>query len=163
MKNSLEALTEEATRNWSEKDWLEWYDKNKDEPVYADFTIREAKESDLKAIKNLVEITHFECEPETATRGVVAVKDNKIIGYQEIETFHNHDTDFLRVMVIHPDYRRQGIGEALISYIIADSGRYQCNIHADNEASLRLFEKLGFTLGDTANGLVQAFYRFNGY
>ncbi len=163
MKTGLEALTKEATKDWSEKDWTEWYAKNKEEPSYADFTIREAKESDLKAIKNLVEITHFECEPETATRGIVAVKGNKIIGYQEIEAFHTLDTEFLRVMVIHPSYRRQGIGEAIISYIIADGGRYQCNIHSDNEASLHLFEKLGFTLGDTVNGLVQAYFGFNNY
>ena len=163
MKLSLEALTSEVTRNWSEQDWQDWYEDNKEEPAYADFTIREAKESDARQIRSLVELTHFECEPETATRSIVAVRGSKVIGYQEIEKFHTHDTEFLRVMVIHPSYRRQGLGEAIISYIIADGGRYQCNIHSDNEASLRLFEKLGFTLGDTANGLVQAYFGFNSY
>ncbi|MFH0752400.1 MAG: GNAT family N-acetyltransferase [archaeon] len=156
----LEDLTKESIKDWSEQDWENWYETNKEEPSYSDFTIREAKESDLKEIRSLVETTHFECEPETATKGIVAVKGKKIIGYQEIETFHNHDTEFLRVMVIHPEYRGQGIGEAIVSYIISEGGRYQCNIHQDNEASLNLFEKLGFTLGDTVNGLVQVYYGF---
>lgn len=162
-KIPLEQLTEKISGQWSKEEWLDWYKSNQEKETYADFVIREAKKSEITKIKRLVATTHFECEPETATRRVVAKKDGKIIGYQEIESFHIQDVDFLRVMVIHPKYRSQGIGEAIISYIISDGRRYQCNIHSDNTASLGLFRKLGFELGDTVNGLVQAFYGFNGY
>ena len=156
----LEQLTEEISGQWSNEDWQSWYTANKEEEHYADYKIREAKKSEIPKIKRLVAKTHFECEPETATRMVVAEKDGKLIGYQEIERYYTHDTDYLRVLVVHPKYRKQGIGEAIVSHIITDGGRYQCSIHYDNDASLNLFKKLGFTLGDTINGLVQVHYGF---
>ena len=91
---------------------------------------------------------------------IVAELGGKIVGYQEIERFYTHDVDFLRVIVIDPKCRGQRIGEAMVSYIVSEGGKYQCNIHSDNEASLGLFRKLGFTEGDCVNGLVQVFYGF---
>ncbi len=162
MKNPLENLTKETTGRWTSEDWLRWYENNKEEPIYADFRIRDTRKTDLPAIKSLVARTNLECEPETATRGIVAVKDRRIVGYQEIERFYTHDVDFLRVLVVHQRYRRQGIGGSIISHAISDGGRYQCNIHSDNVASLNLFRKLGFREGNSVNGLVQLSYGFSG-
>jgi len=162
MKKPLEKLTKELTGKWTGEDWLRWYETNKEEPTYADFRIRATKKSDLSAVRSLVSRTNLECEPETATRGIVAIKDKRIVGYGEIERFYTHDVDFIRVVVVHPRYHRQGIGEAILSHTISDGGLYQGNIDSDNIASLSLFRKLGFQEGNSVNGLVQVSYGFNG-
>lgn len=161
MKKPLEQLTKATTDKWTSEDWLRWYETNKEEPTYADFRIRETKKSDLPAVKSLVAKTNLECEPETSTRGVVAIKDKRIVGYEEIERFYTHDVDFIRVIVVHPKYHRQGIGEAIVGHTIGNGGLYQGNIDSDNIASLNLFRKLGFKEGNSVNGLVQVSYGFN--
>lgn len=163
VKIPVEELTSEISSKWSNEDWLKWYDSNRDRDEYSELIVRDAKKPDVPAIRKLVASTRFECDPKTATSRLVAVTDKKVVGYQEIEKFSLQNASFIRLVVVHPDYRRKGVGESMVGYLIGDGGRYQCKIHYDNEASLKLFEKLGFVLGDCENGLVSAFYGFNEY
>jgi ribosomal protein S18 acetylase RimI-like enzyme len=56
-------------------------------------------------------------------------------------------------LVVHPDYRRKGIGYSLgvaTKKALRNAGaeRISCYIHPDNKASVKLFEKLGFKVID---------------
>ncbi|HEX7056561.1 MAG TPA: GNAT family N-acetyltransferase [Bacilli bacterium] len=45
--------------------------------------------------------------------------------------------------VVHPAYRRRGIGKRLLSLHLSRLGRYRCAVAADNQPSLRLCQSCG--------------------
>ena len=59
------------------------------------------------------------------------------------------ESDMMNIAV-HPDYRRQGIAEALVLALVSrlkSEGNYQLTleVRASNTPAQRLYEKLGFT------------------
>ncbi len=79
---------------------------------------------------------------------LVALEGETVAGYIGSQTVMG-ETDMMNVAV-HPDFRRQGIGEALVMALVehlkaAGSHSLTLEVRASNEPARMLYEKLGFT------------------
>lgn len=89
---------------------------------------------------------------------LVAVEGEVVAGYIGSQTVEG-ETDMMNVAV-HPDHRRQGIGEKLILALLVvlreeDSHSLTLEVRASNEPAKKLYEKLGFS----QVGLRKNYYR----
>ena len=89
---------------------------------------------------------------------LVALEDDRVAGYVGSQTVMGW-TDMMNVAV-HPDFRRQGIGEALVEQLVADLKKMdsQCltlEVRESNLPAVSLYEKLGFV----QVGLRKNYYR----
>lgn len=78
---------------------------------------------------------------------LVAVDGDTVTGYVGSQTVMD-ETDMMNVAV-HPDYRRQGIGERLIMALtdaLKDRGSrcLMLEVRASNDPAKKLYEKMGF-------------------
>ena len=78
---------------------------------------------------------------------LVALNDDRVAGYVGSQTVVG-ETDMMNVAV-HPDFRRQGIAEALVLALVAELQKIGSNcltleVRASNEPARQLYEKLGF-------------------
>ena len=78
---------------------------------------------------------------------LVAVDGMRLVGYVGSQSVLG-ETDMMNIAV-HPDYRRQGIAEALIECLIAalmDKGNHSLmlEVRVSNAPARKLYEKLGF-------------------
>lgn len=78
---------------------------------------------------------------------MVAIDDEKVIGYVGSQTVLG-ETDMMNIAV-HPDYRKQGIGTALIVELIGElelrgSHSLMLEVRASNTPAISVYEKLGF-------------------
>ena len=78
---------------------------------------------------------------------LVALNDDRVAGYVGSQTVVG-ETDMMNVAV-HPDFRRQGIAEALVLALVAELQKIGSNcltleVRASNEPARQLDEKLGF-------------------
>ncbi len=126
--------------------------------------IREATLCDIKDILSLVcylssvNTTLQEAE-ETFTKffkselfiQFVAEKDEKIIGIIGVifmPGFRDHKKliGYLQRLVVHPDYRKKGVGSMLLEHAINYCRKkcYKIILHSKNEKAIRIYEKNGF-------------------
>ena len=78
---------------------------------------------------------------------LVAMEGEKVTGYVGSQTVLG-ETDMMNIAV-HPDYRRQGIAEALVISLVAqlreqESRCLTLEVRASNEPAKQLYRKLGF-------------------
>ena len=78
---------------------------------------------------------------------LVALDGDTVAGYVGSQTVMD-ETDMMNVAV-HPDYRRQGIGEKLVAELVAelkklDSHALMLEVRASNAPAIALYEKMGF-------------------
>ena len=78
---------------------------------------------------------------------LVAVEGETVAGYIGSQTVID-ETDMMNVAV-HPDFRRQGIAEALVNGLVANlkeigSHCLTLEVRASNAPAIALYEKLGF-------------------
>ena len=78
---------------------------------------------------------------------VVAVEDEQVVGYVGSQSSID-ETDVMNIAV-HPDWRRRGIAESLIDYLIKDlknrgSHALMLEVRVSNDPAIALYEKLGF-------------------
>lgn len=78
---------------------------------------------------------------------LVAVEGDRVAGYVGSQTVCG-ETDMMNVAV-HPDFRRQGIAEALVKGLVANlkemgSRCLTLEVRASNIPAQKLYEKLGF-------------------
>ena len=78
---------------------------------------------------------------------LVALDGDTVAGYIGSQTVID-ETDMMNVAV-HPDYRRQGIAEALVNALVdalkaRESHGLTLEVRASNEPAKKLYEKLGF-------------------
>lgn len=78
---------------------------------------------------------------------LVALEDDKVVGYVGSQTVLG-ETDMMNIAV-HPDYRKQGIGTALIVGLIGalekrGSHSLMLEVRVSNETAISVYRKLGF-------------------
>lgn len=79
---------------------------------------------------------------------LVAVDDDRVVGYVGSQTVLG-ETDMMNIAV-HPYYRKQGIGTALIVGLISaleqrDSHSLMLEVRASNAPAISVYQKLGFS------------------
>lgn len=79
---------------------------------------------------------------------LVALEDDRVIGYVGSQSSID-EADIMNVAV-HPDFRRQGIAEALINRLVADLKVRDIHallleVRVSNTPAITLYEKLGFS------------------
>lgn len=89
---------------------------------------------------------------------LVAVEDGAVAGYIGSQTVMD-ESDMMNVAV-HPDYRRRGIGQALVLTLAQrlkekGSRSLALEVRTSNAPAIALYEKLGFTRA----GLRKNYYR----
>ena len=78
---------------------------------------------------------------------LIAEDDNRVVGYIGTQSSID-ETDVMNVAV-HPDWRRQGVAENLITHLIQElkkrgSHALMLEVRASNTPAIALYEKLGF-------------------
>ncbi len=79
-----------------------------------------------------------------------AVHDGKIVG--SIRGLNGRDACYPERLMVHPDYRNQGIGTKLLDSIeeyFSDAKRYEIIVMSKSEENIRLYEKLGYKIFKT--------------
>jgi ribosomal-protein-alanine N-acetyltransferase len=94
-------------------------------------------------------------------RSLLAVWSDRTVGYV-IYWLLPHEVD-IHNLAVHPDYRRQGIGRALLREVIDEArrqglSRVTLEVRKSNEAAQRLYQSLGFV----AQGLREGYYSDDG-
>jgi ribosomal protein S18 acetylase RimI-like enzyme len=89
---------------------------------------------------------------------VIAEQSGFVIGYVSLQRRTNlaAGTDALQVteLVVHPDYRRKGIGKALIGFVARIAMQRNIpsltlGVKAENEEALRFYATIGFQIEPT--------------
>ena len=75
-----------------------------------------------------------------------AVENGRIVGGAMISRRANHDGYYLDLIIVDPDHRNLGIGNALMKAALAaaDGSEVAALVSTDNAASLSLLERFGF-------------------
>lgn len=148
--------------------------------------IRQAAEGDVRA---MMDIFNYEAKNSTACFAIqektyadrmewfqahggeqypllVAEKEGKVTGYACLSEYRPHEAYKKTVelsVYISPDFRKQGIGEALMRELLR-MARESEGIHTiisvitgDNKASIHLHEKLGFSFCGTMHQVGEKF------
>ena len=91
--------------------------------------------------------------------------NTEVVGYASLSPYNpklGYRTSAEVSVYVHPDYQGQGIGQQLLTYLIAEAPRYGfvtlvSLITADNQVSLHLHQKLGFTTVGTLTKIARKF------
>ncbi len=81
--------------------------------------------------------------------GFVWVEDGEVVGNVSLRPGSEYDSFFIGNLAVHPDYRRRGIGRALMEAALETVeslawGWIGLEVRAENVAARRLYESLGF-------------------
>ncbi len=102
--------------------------------IYDDFTIPPLTET-LADIKTRFQDRRF----------LKAVADGQIVG--SVRAFQDGPTCHVERLIVHPDYRRQGIGTALLHWIescFPAAQRFELFTGHKSESNIRLYERVGY-------------------
>ena len=133
--------------------------------------IRQAEEKDIKPMAEM-DILCFsapwsevsfeqEIKENPLAFYVVAEIDGRMVGYAGL--WGILDEGHITNVAVHPDFRRKGIGEALVSVLLEHTSgngiqSHTLEVRASNEAAIALYSKYGFQPG----GLRKNYYEDNG-
>lgn len=98
--------------------------------------------------------THFD------PRGIVlATKKYELAGYSQIE--NRDDQLFIRMIVVHPHYQRNGVGKKLLESVITEANQQSKKIGLEvfkiNKVAKAFYENHGFkVVGETLSSLIMA-------
>ncbi len=78
-------------------------------------------------------------------QGYVARQENRIVGFLLMHQ-HFFELPFIESLLVHPSFRRQGIGTALMQHLetISTPGKLFTSTNVSNERMQRLCERLGY-------------------
>jgi N-acetylglutamate synthase-like GNAT family acetyltransferase len=106
------------------------------------FTLRAARESEFRIIKDLIHSTGINPMGLDWKRFIVAVNDHdQVLGVGQIKP-HGEEVLELASIAVYPEYRSQGIARAIIEHLLKDRPR---PLYLTCISSLGpLYEKFGF-------------------
>ena len=136
-----------------------------------DLIVRQAEEKDIKPMAEM-DILCFsapwsevsfekEIKENHLAFYIVAEVDGSMVGYAGLWCIV--DEGHITNVAVHPDYRRKGIGEALVSVLLEHTIKsgilsHTLEVRASNEAAISLYTKFGFQPA----GLRKNYYEDNG-
>ncbi len=88
---------------------------------------------------------HLITETVKQQHGFVARQENQIVGFLLMHE-HFFELPFIELLMVHPSFRRQSIGTALMQHIemIYTPGKLFTSTNSSNEPMQRLCERLGY-------------------
>ena len=106
------------------------------------FTLRPARESEFRVIKDLIHSTGINPMGLDWKRFIVAVNDqDQVLGIGQVKQ-HGEEVLELASIAVYPEYRSQGIARAIIEHLLQESPR---PLYLTCISSLGpLYEKFGF-------------------
>jgi GNAT superfamily N-acetyltransferase len=102
--------------------------------IYDDFTIRPLTET-LEDMRDRFHDRRF----------LKAIEDGKIVG--SVRAFQDEEACHVERLVVHPDYRRRGIGMNLLKVIetcFPAARRFELFTGHKSESNIRLYERVGY-------------------
>ncbi len=136
-----------------------------------DLVVRQAEEKDVKSMAEM-DILCFsapwseksfetEIKENPLAFYIVAEIDDKMTGYAGLWLVM--DEGHITNVAVHPDFRRRGIGEALISIMLEHTIKngiksHTLEVRVSNDAAISLYEKFGFQ----SAGIRKNYYEDNG-
>ncbi len=102
--------------------------------IYGDFTIRPLTET-FADIKDRFHDRRF----------LKAIEDGQIVG--SVRAFQDEEACHVERLVVHPDYRRRGIGMTLLKVIescFPAARRFELFTGHKSESNIRLYERIGY-------------------
>ncbi|MCE9607501.1 MAG: GNAT family N-acetyltransferase [Planctomycetia bacterium] len=82
-------------------------------------------------------------------RSAVAIVDAQLVGFARAIT-DGISNGYLSMVVVAPEYRRRGIGRALLAHIMGDDPKITWVLRAGREGEAGFFTKLGFDTSTVA-------------
>jgi len=75
-----------------------------------------------------------------------AVIDSKMIGFAAGDTRTEHELGWISTIGVHPDYRKQGIGAALMNACeqALNVSRVRLNVRISNKSAIHLYQGMGY-------------------
>lgn len=135
-----------------------------------DLIVRQAEERDIKPMAEM-DVLCFtapwseasftqEIKENSMAFYIVAEIDGKIVGYAGLWCIV--DEGHITNVAVHPDFRRRGIGEALVSVLLThtiENGilSHTLEVRESNEAAISLYTKFGFV----PSGMRKNYYEDN--
>lgn len=135
------------------------------------YFIREMAFEDIAAVLEIDQVSFSNPWPERSYRYELAenqaaqlfvakLDDGALVAY--LGYWLIGDEVHISTFAVHPEFRRQGIGESLLKNALADAGKRGAQVatlevRASNEAAIKLYEKLGFEVTGSREG----YYRDN--
>jgi len=122
--------------------------------------IRLAVETDVDAICSLDTIAQRDnhrrifISRSVAAGNCLAAVEEKIVGYAVLEyTFY--DNGFVSMLYVHPDWRRRGVGVALVKHLesICQTAKIFTSTNLSTLPMQSLLAKLGYTLSGVIHNL----------
>lgn len=102
------------------------------------------------------DIQHKLANPPVGMRRLVAVVDEKVVGFVSLQTFRDRRAHVGAIGIfVHDDYQNCGIGSQLMAAIIdlaenwLNLKRIELQVNTDNPGAIRLYEKFGFEIEGT--------------
>ncbi len=114
------------------------------------FIIREANENDLVKISEIEKLSFGESAwGYYFLKKFLELKFNKIIVAQNVDilgfcAFSDEGIIHIKKIAVHPNYRRKGVGEALLNEVLKYKKDVYLEVRISNEPAIKLYEKLGF-------------------
>ncbi|MEO0143445.1 MAG: ribosomal protein S18-alanine N-acetyltransferase [candidate division WOR-3 bacterium] len=115
------------------------------------FIIREANNKDLLKIVEIEKVSFgkgawglyfLKKFLEVKFNKIIVAENNEILGYCAFSD--EGDIIHIKSIAVHPDYRKMGIGKALLREIMKYQKDIYLEVRVSNEPAIRLYESLGF-------------------
>ncbi len=105
--------------------------------------------------RNVEKLTEHLFGESPFVEAIVAEWEGKVVGFalffSNYSTFLTQPGLYIEDIFVLPNYRRQGIGKALLNYVInlaneRDAGRIEWSVLDWNEPAIAFYEKMGATV-----------------
>jgi ribosomal protein S18 acetylase RimI-like enzyme len=115
--------------------------------------VRKATAKDLPAILEVMKIgstadhTDFIKQSVKAGQCQAALMDDKVVGFGILGTSLLFHKAFMELLIVHPGYRRQGVGTAIIRRLekLCATKKFFTSTNQSNIPAQKTYESLGFT------------------